>query len=471
MTNGSQTEAIRLVSLAERACVRYEQRRLKAAISVAMLWSCIAALHLLAWGQWVVYGLTILTGIHFLRLLLASPEAIPAPLPSWQSSQLNNRCATAEKATNDDHWPYVSILVAAKNEVAVIRQLTQALMSLDYPSARYDVWLINDNSTDGTAEVLNDLSTQFSNLRVVHRDRSATGGKSGALNQVWPKTRGSLLVVFDADAQISTDCLRRILPMFEQPSVGAVQMRKAIANAAQNFWTRSQVAEMAFDAYCQIKRASSGGIGELRGNGQVVRRSALEQCGGWNEETITDDLDLTFKLHLTGWDISLVLFPPVYEEGVVNAVSLWHQRNRWAEGGYQRYLDYWRLLVFPTRLGWSKALDLLVFWIVQYALPSAAIPDVALALVRHRPPVLIPLSSLVMLFSSVGMANGLWLSQKRSRLTVALQTLRGMFYMTHWFVVISTVTLRMSLRPKRLRWIKTQHTGGDAVIEATLSSH
>lgn len=248
-------------------------------------------------------------------------------------------------------------------------------------------------------------------------------------------------------------------------------MRKAIANGDHNFWTRSQVAEMAFDAYCQLKRVTKAGIGELRGNGQFVRRSALEQCGGWNEETITDDLDLTFRLHLTGWDIALVMFPEVWEEGVVRAISLWHQRNRWAEGGYQRYLDYWRWLT-PTRLGWNKALDLFTFWLIQYALPTAALPDFAIAIARSRLPILMPLSSLVIIFSTLGMANGLWRSQRISSFGVFWQTPRGMIYMMHWFLVVGTVTLRMAIRPKRLKWVKTQHSGLDkqSVLEASVSS-
>lgn len=75
------------------------------------------------------------------------------------------------------------------------------------------------------------------------------------------------------------------------------------------------------------------GVGELRGNGQFVRRQALASCGGWNEATITDDLDLTFRLHLNHWDIGILPVPAVREEGVTRAIALWHQRNRWAEGG------------------------------------------------------------------------------------------------------------------------------------------
>ncbi|MEM9005853.1 MAG: glycosyltransferase family 2 protein [Cyanobacteria bacterium P01_F01_bin.86] len=453
MTNGANTEALGLVSLEEDPFDSYERRRLKAAFALTVVWSFTLILHLLAWGQWIVYGLTILTGAHLFRLLLTDPDAVPEPLPSWQD-QTPQEIAASDRSA----WPHVSILVAAKNEVAVIGHLAESLMAMDYPPDRYDVWLIDDNSTDGTSELLDTLAPRYANLYVIHRDPQATGGKSGALNQVWRKTQGSLFAVFDADAQIAPDCLRRIVPIFNTRTVGAVQMRKAIANSDRNFWTRGQVAEMAFDAYCQLKRVTGAGIGELRGNGQFVRRSALQQCGGWNEATITDDLDLTFRLHLTGWDISLVMFPAVWEEGVDRAIALWHQRNRWAEGGYQRYLDYWRFL-HPSRLGWQKTLDLFVFCLIQYALPTAALPDFAIAVARNRLPIFLPLSSVMLLFSSLGMAHGLWRTQKASPFSVLIQTVRGMVYMMHWLVVMGTVTFRMAIRPKRLKWVKTQHSG------------
>lgn len=465
MFNGANIDSVGLVPLEADEFQRYERRRLKAAIALAGVWSCTLALHLIAWGQWVIYGLTALMGAHLLRLLLTQPQRSVPPLPSWQDTPASER-----DTTDWEQWPQVSILVAAKNEAGVIERLAESLMAIDYPTQRFDAWLINDNSTDGTGELMEALAQRYPNIKVIHRDQAATGGKSGALNQVWPHTQGSILLVFDADAQVSADCLRQVVPMFDQAPIGAVQLRKAIANGTQNFWTRSQVAEMAFDAYCQVKRVSGQGMGELRGNGQFVRRSALEQCGGWNEETITDDLDLTFKLHLTGWDVVLMMTPAVWEEGVVRAISLWHQRNRWAEGGYQRYLDYWRLLT-PRRLGWGKAFDLCMFWLIQYALPTAALPDFALAVARNRLPMLMPLSGVAALFATVGMATGLWRTQKASPFSILVQTLRGMVYMTHWLLVVGTVTFRMAIRPKTLKWVKTQHGDLEAtsVIEAGIA--
>jgi 1,2-diacylglycerol 3-beta-glucosyltransferase len=427
----------------------FQRRRLKAALVLGGLWFVTLSLHLLAWGQWFVYGCTACVGLHLARLLWVSPAALPAALPSQH-----------EAGYGPEQWPQVSILVAAKDERAVIERLVASLTALDYPPQRFDLWMIDDNSTDGTAERLDELAQRHANLHVIHRDEQATGGKSGALNQVWPHTPGEIVVVFDADAQVAPDLLRRVVPLLQQPQVGAVQVRKAIANAEVNFWTRGQRSEMVFDAYCQQQRVGGAGMGELRGNGQFVRREALAQCGGWNEATITDDLDLTFRLHLLGWTIPVVAFPTVREEGVTQFKSLWHQRNRWAEGGYQRYLDYWRLLT-PSRLGPRKTIDLLCFWLVQYALPTMALPDLTLAVIRGRPPVWTPLSSLVTVFLMIGMLNGLRQTQKESWLMSVFSTLQGAIYMVHWVVVMGTVTLRMALRPKRLRWVKTIHAGVD----------
>lgn len=437
----------------------FEGRRKKAAIVFAMIWTSTIALHLVAWGHWLILGLTTLISIHVARLVLARPHKLPKAIE------------------NDDVFPMVSLLVAAKNEEAVIGRLVEMLCRLDYPSDRYEVWMINDNSSDRTAEILDRLVDRYPQLNVFHRPANAGGGKSGALNQVLPLTRGEFLAVFDADAQVETDFLRRVLPVFDRGDVGAIQVRKAIVQAepdlrskdAKNFWIQGQMAEMALDAFIHQQRAAIGGLGELRGNGQFVRREALIDCGGWNEETITDDLDLTFRLHLNHWDIEVVSEPAVYEEGVTNAIALWHQRNRWAEGGYQRYLDYWRLIL-RNRMGTRKTFDLAVFWMLQYVMPTAAIPDFLMAALRHRMMLTSPISAMTLflfLFSAIGglrRVRRLESADDQSLLewaTVMVQGLRGAIYMLHWFAIVSTATLRMSIRPKRLKWVKTVHRGAD----------
>jgi len=433
----------------------YEGRRLKAAIALATLWLITLGLHLAPWGRSFVLAITLMMSCHALRVMLAKPPATPEPLSSTIARTVSETSASAFHS-----WPYVSLLVAAKNEEQVIGQLIESLMHLDYPANRYDLWIIDDYSTDATPQILDGLAEKYPQLNVVHRGPDAKGGKSGALNLVWPQTKGDLLAVFDADAHVSQDLLRHVVPMFDAnqggAKTGAVQVRKAIANADTNFWTRGQKAEMALDVYMQERRIAIGGIGELRGNGQFVRRDAIAQCGGWNEVTITDDLDLTVQLHLNRWNIGLLFTPPVEEEGVTTAIALWHQRNRWAEGGFQRYLDYWRPLM-KNRLGWQKSIDMAGFWIIQYMMPAVVVPDVAIALIRHQLPVFGPITILGVVMSLWGMFTTVRRAEPLSLWSALVQTIRGTVYMLHWVVVIATMAMRISVRQKQLKWVKTVH--------------
>ncbi|VEP12714.1 Beta-monoglucosyldiacylglycerol synthase [Hyella patelloides LEGE 07179] len=422
-------------------------RRKKAAFVLMLIWLIVIGLHYVSWGYSVVAIVTTLMAIHIIRLLAAKPAPT---LPALEDKYL-------------DSAPTISLLVAAKNEEIVIARSIRMLCNLDYPTDKYEVWAIDDHSSDRTSEILDQLALEYPQLEVVHRSANAGGGKSGALNQVLSQAKGEIIGVFDADAGVESDLLRKVAPMFTEERMGAVQVRKAIANSSENFWTKGQAAEMLLDSYVQQKRIALDGIGELRGNGQFVRRSALRSCGGWNEETITDDLDLTTRLHLDNWKIGLLLNPAVEEEGVTKAIALWHQRNRWAEGGYQRYLDYWRY-IFSNPIGFVKRFDLVCFVLLQYILPAANIPDLMMVLLRHRLPVLAPLSTLLIFYGSVNMFQGIVRVKQTNNqpiniLGIAIQTFRGMIYMLHWQVVMTSITVRMSIRPKRLKWVKTVHEG------------
>jgi len=446
-----------------------EGRRRKSALVLFGIWLGVIGLHLVTWGIWVVAILAALLWWQALRVMKADP------LVHCPQAKLNIQLPETLE-TDEAILPTVSLVVAAKNEEGVIGRLAKALCQQDYPADRLEVWIIDDNSSDRTPQVLTQLQQEYPQLRVVRRQAGASGGKSGALNQILAKTKGEIIAVFDADATVAIDLVQQVVPLFSQKSIGAVQVRKDIVNWADNFWTRGQKSEMALDSYFQQQRISLGGLGELRGNGQFVRRTALEGCGGWNEQTITDDLDLTIRLHLYSWDIGFLLTPAVGEEGVTNIKALWHQRNRWAEGGYQRYLDYWRLLA-SNKMGWGKTIDLLSFMVIQYLLPAAAIPDLLMALILRHAPLLAPMSALTLVLPLVGIFTGLRrinasidngqdVDTRQDKAPIPFwlelrQSIGGMIYLFHWIPIMASVTARMSVRPKRLKWVKTVHSGGD----------
>ncbi|MGK7911402.1 MAG: glycosyltransferase family 2 protein [Synechococcus sp.] len=470
------------------------RRRVKASLVLLCVWMVVIVLHIVPVTRWAVTGLAASMVVYAGRLTIAAPFTSPATLEfttsasapdsatpsgadltggdlaanvnrdrahfSQQSQQ--HEVFSAEPASTQAsslEVPLVSLMIPAKNESLVISHLLSSLQALDYPADRLEVWAIDDASTDDTAEQLQLWSQRFPQLHVYQRKEGAGGGKSGALNEVLPLTSGEIVGILDADAAVPTDFLRRSLAVFqEKPEVAALQLRKAIANSDENFWTRNQMAEMALDSYFQQQRRAIGGLGELRGNGQLVRRTVLEQIDGWNEATITDDLDLTFRLHLFGQDVAFLSTPAVWEEGVVSWANLWPQRTRWAEGGYQRYLDYWPGIL-KNRLGSAKTFDLAIFFLIQYLLPIAAIPDFLMAVLHSHTFVLWPLSLIMVSFSSISMARGLYRTHDMKGIELLRTTVVGTVYMLHWIPVMILTTAKMCVRAKQLKWVKTLHVG------------
>jgi 1,2-diacylglycerol 3-beta-glucosyltransferase len=361
-----------------------------------------------------------------------------------------------------DPVPAVDVVVAARDEQAVIRRLVEGIAQLRYPSGALRLWVIDDGSSDRTPQVLAELQAAHPFLRVLRREPDAGGGKSGALNLALQHVDAPWMLVLDADADLQPDTLERLMPMAEQGGWAALQLRKAVANPDANWLTRAQAMEMALDTVVQEGRLISGGVVELRGNGQLLRRSALEQVGGFNEDTVTDDLDLSFRLLLHRQPLAVVWDPPVSEEAVMGLPALWRQRQRWAEGGLQRFFDYAPGLL-SERLSPGRKLDLLCFFLLQYVLPVVAVADLLGALITRSLPTIWPLSFVAFGLSAISILQGCRRGGEGPPLPRMhpANLLLGILYLSHWFLVIPYTTLRMALLPKRLVWAKTLHLGED----------
>jgi 1,2-diacylglycerol 3-beta-glucosyltransferase len=344
----------------------------------------------------------------------------------------------------------------------VIARLVERVTALRWPAEQLRLWVIDDGSEDRTPEVLADLQARLPQLRVLCRPRDAGGGKSGALNLVLRELTGPWLLVLDADADLQPDTLERLIPFAELGGWAAVQLRKAVVNAPVNLLTGAQAMEMAFDALIQSGRQARGGVGELRGNGQLLRREAVVACGGFNESTITDDLDLSLRLVLAGQSVGVLWDPPVGEEAVLSLSALWRQRKRWAEGGLQRFLDH-GFGFGGGRLSRFQTLDLVAFFLLQYAMPVLAAADLAGVLLTGTAPLMWPFSLVALASSAVGLVAGSRRVQEGPLLPALtpFHAAVAILYLTHWFVVIPWVSLRMALLPKRLVWAKTLHLGDD----------
>ncbi len=450
-----------------------DHRRGKAALYLLACLLLGAVPHWLPAGiwPWVFPLLAGLIGVYGVQTVLAGAQAAPdgdltAPQDGAEVQSLGFSAGPAlhgqpmEGIGVDDTG--VDVVVAARDEEAVIGRLVDRLTALRWPESLLWIWIIDDGSEDRTPERLVELQQRHPQLMVVRRSREAGGGKSAALNEVLERLQGRWMLVLDADADMNPDLLERLIPMAEAGQWAAVQLRKAEVNSDQNWLTRGQAMEMAFDAVVQEGRQARGGVVELRGNGQLLRRDAVQKAGGFNEATITDDLDLSFRFLLAGLPIGVLWNPPICEEAVLSLPALWRQRQRWAEGGLQRYLDYAPQLL-SDRLNATQKLDLIVFFVLQYVLPVVAIADGATALLTGSRPVFWPFSLVAVTLTLLGMATGCRRTSEGPALPIASpgHLLLGIVHMMHWFVVIPWVTLKMALLPKKLIWAKTAHGGMD----------
>ena len=416
-------------------------RRRKAALFAATSLLLGLLPHWLHGGPWPAVVAAILLGRHIFPTAGRPRESGSSParaLPSPTTS------------------PPVDVLVAAKNEAAVIEQLVNNLLALRYGEEQVQLWIVDDGSVDGTGEILDRLQEQHGSLHVIHRPPEATGWKSGALNAVLPHLKGEWVLVLDADAQVDPGLLERLNPLLEDSS-RALQLRKAVHNADCNLLTRAQAVEMALDALIQQGRITHQGCGELRGNGQFIPRQALLSCGGFNEATITDDLDLTMRLQLHGVPVAVVWNPSVGEEAVSSISALWRQHQRWAEGGLQRFFDYWPALLSP-RLTSRLKRDVLAFFLLQYVQPLVMAGDVVGAVAWRSPPLAWPLTTMTLLFTATAMARC-----PRTTSGPAVPAIRGftvlttLVYVLHWSLVIPLAAMRMAFKPKHRVWDKTIH--------------
>ena len=212
---------------------------------------------------------------------------------------------------NENYKPFVSIMIPAHDEEYVITNTVENILSIDYPN--FEVIVIDDRSTDNTAAIIDGLAQKHPQVKALIRDKDAFPGKSAVLNDALKIAKGEAVLVFDADATVESDFLNKLIPHLEPADVGAVQARKIIRNKDVNFLTRCQNNEYSLDTYLQVGRDAVKGAVELRGNGELIKRKALEDIDGWNNYTITDDLDMSTRLHIKGWDVRFCPDACVYE--------------------------------------------------------------------------------------------------------------------------------------------------------------
>lgn len=368
---------------------------------------------------------------------------------------------------NENYKPLVTVMVPAHNEESVISNTVENILSMDYPN--FEIIVIDDRSSDNTASVIKDLETKHEQVRALIREKDAFPGKSAVLNDALKIAHGEAILVFDADATVEPDFLNKLIPHLEPADVGAVQARKIIRNKDVNFLTRCQNNEYTFDTYLQVSRDAIKGAVELRGNGELIKRQALEDIDGWNNYTITDDLDMSTRLHIKGWDVRFCPDACVYEEGIVYVFPLFRQRRRWLEGTIRRYLEYFGAAMKSKKMSLRARLDMAVY-ITQFIMPLWFMMEVVFRIIKLLTDKIDPYSLHNVLWSSLivsavvglGFFSAIRYSLRKydfvPRMSAFRQALETtVYFLIIWFPMELFICGKILFCKKDMNWGKTAH--------------
>jgi cellulose synthase/poly-beta-1,6-N-acetylglucosamine synthase-like glycosyltransferase len=235
-------------------------------------------------------------------------------------------------------WPRVTIQLPIYNELYVAERLTKSACQIDYPRELLEIQVLDD-STDDTAEIVAEVvgkhRKQGSDIVHLHRD-VRTGFKAGALKEGLKSAKGDFIAIFDADFVPSLNFLRETIPYFVDPELGMVQTRWGHLNCDYSMLTRAQ--SMGIDGHFAVEQAARawGGLFmNFNGTAGIWRKQTILDAGGWQADTLTEDLDLSYRAQLEGWKLDFApgVVCPAELPVTINAFKT--QQHRWAKGSIQ----------------------------------------------------------------------------------------------------------------------------------------
>ncbi len=280
------------------------------------------------------------------------------------------------------NWPAVTVFIAAHNEEAVIGDCIRSLLQVDYPADRLSIVPVNDRSTDRTREIIDDFVRRYPGRIVPFHRSGGKPGKAAALKDAMAFVRGEIFVVFDADYVPGKALLRQLVAPFYDPEVGSVMGRVVPLNVGKKLLTRLLDLERSGGYQVdQQARMNLGLVPQYGGTVAGVRKAALTEVGGWTENTLAEDTDLTFRLLLAGWKTVYNNRAECYEEVPERWPVRVRQIKRWAKGHNQAMVSYAGALMRCQRVSLLERLDgllllgvyimapvLLLGWVVALAL-------------------------------------------------------------------------------------------------------
>ena len=307
--------------------------------------------HVMAKVILVIYGICLLLIFYYSMVQLSLAFAYRKQRKAQQSR--------VEPAFDLANAPKVTIQLPMYNEMYVADRIIDTIAEFDYPREKFQIQVLDD-STDETKDIIAkkvaEVAARGINIQHIHRtDR--TGYKAGALDAAMDQVEGEFIAIFDADFVPDKDFLLRTMPYFNTDKIGVVQTRWGHLNKTYSLLTELQAFGLnGHFAIEQGGRNAQGHYINFNGTAGVWRKACIEDAGGWEHDTITEDLDLSYRAQMRGWKFNYLEEVESPAELPITMSALKSQQHRWMKGGAEVFIKMWKRIVTTKGLKFSDRL-------------------------------------------------------------------------------------------------------------------
>ena len=252
--------------------------------------------------------------------------------------------------------PYVTIQLPLYNEKYVVPRLLENIAKLEYPRTKLEIQVLDDSTDESvaeTAEIIKNLQATGLDIQHIRRE-NRQGFKAGALKEGLAIAKGDFIAIFDADFLPQPDWLKRTIIYFKDPEIGVVQTRWGHIN--RNYSILTKIQALALDVHFtleQVGRNSKGYFINFNGTAGIWRKTCIYDAGNWEGDTLTEDLDLSYRAQLKNWKLKYLedVEPPAELPVVISAAR--SQQFRWNKGGAENFRKSVGRLLAAKNIGWK----------------------------------------------------------------------------------------------------------------------
>lgn len=363
----------------------------------------------------------------------------------------------------DYDYPPVSILIPAHNEEIVMARTLEAMCGLDYPEGRLEIIVINDGSSDRTGEIVREFAARDTRVVCYDVPKGQGGkGKSRALNLGLRQARHPFIAVYDADNTPSPDALKYLaIQLIEHPELGAVLGKFRTVNKTRTLLTRFiNIETLSFQSILQAGRWKLMRVATLPGTNFIIRREVLDATGGWDEEAITEDSELSIRMYMQGWKIKFIPYSVTFEQEPESWPVWLKQRTRWVRGNnyVSRKFLAERKNIGSYRLRFELLYSIALYYVFFVAIVISDLLFLlavagAIAIPLPGPYTLVWIMAIVLFYAEIMLA--LSYDREDTFLAVILIGLMYLWYCQLWLVVVARAFYMDVIRKERMTWAKT----------------